>query len=233
MDIVAQNSIVELIQAGRAESALLVLNRHLHKEPNDWYALYMSGVALRALGRLDDAITYLAKAVSVNADEAPVHLALGIALQLSGRLDDAVRSLLAAIQLRPDLYEAYNSLGITYKKLGRHKEALNTYEQGIDRLMASVSKIVHSDPTRCYREEIVDGERIRTVLPYVFMKTREMLRANPLYAILTNNVAVCFAELGQINEAQRLYEEAIEFTPDGYNYPDPHQHLQRLTGNTK
>lgn len=230
IDRATQDRVVELIQSGRAELAIRFLSRHLQEKPCDWYAHYMSGVAFRALGRLDDSVAHLTKAISIKPDEAPVHLALGIALQLNGRLDAAVRSLQAAIQLRPDLYEAYSSLGITYKRLGRYKEALDTYEQGIDRLMSSVSTAVHSDSTRCYRDEVVDGEQIRTVLPYVFMKTREMLRANPLYAILTNNVAVCLEEIGKISEARKIYEEAIEFTPDGYDYPEPIRNLQRLLG---
>jgi tetratricopeptide (TPR) repeat protein len=233
MDRTTQHRVVELFQSGRVESALSVLNRQLQEEPCDWWALYMSGVAFRALGRLDDAVTHLTRAISVKNDEAPVHLALGIALQISGKFEGAIRSLLVAIQLMPDLYEAYNSLGITYKKLGRYKEALDTYKQGIDRLIASVYAVVRSDPTQCYqcyREEVVDGERTVTVLPYFFMKTREMLRADPVYAIFLNNVAICLEELGQISEAQGLYEDAIEFTPDGYSYPDPHRNLQRLIG---
>lgn len=230
VDRATQHQVAELLQSGRGESALLILNRHLQEEPGDWYALYMSGVALRALGRFDAAVARLTKAIDAKPDVPPVHLALGIALQLSGRLEDAARSLSTAIQLKPDLFEAHNSLGITYKKLGRYKDALAAYEQGIERLMASVSAAVHADPSRCYREEVVDGKRVRTVLPYVFTKTREMLRANPICAILTNNVAACLEELGQIPEARKLYQEAIEFTPDGYDYPDPQQSLQRLKG---
>jgi tetratricopeptide (TPR) repeat protein len=147
------------------------------------------------------------------------------------KLDDAVRCLSAAIQLLPDLYEAHNSLGMTYKKLGRYTDALQSYEQGRERLVASTSAIVHSEPSRCYRDEVVDGKRIRTVLPYVFVKTHELLRSTPLYAILTNNIAVCYHELGQTTEAHRLYEEAIKFIPDGYNYPDPYRNLQRLVEN--
>ena len=228
MDRATQDRVVGLIQTGRADAALLVLSRHVQDQPRDWYALYLSGVASRALGSLDQAIAFLAKSIAVRPTEASVHLALGIALQLDEQFDSAVDSLLAAIRLKPDLFEAYNSLGLTYKKQGRYKHALETYEQGIERLMASVSAVVHSDESRCYTEEIVDGKRIRTVLPYVLMKTREMLRANPLYAIFTNNVGVCFEEIGQLDEARVHFAEAVELTPDGYNYPDPLLNLRRL-----
>jgi Flp pilus assembly protein TadD len=77
IDRATQEHLVELIQSGRAESAIELLNHHLRQEPQDWYALYMSGVALRALGRLGEAAARLTKAVSIKADEASVHLALG------------------------------------------------------------------------------------------------------------------------------------------------------------
>ncbi len=228
MNNTEQAQVIELIQSGRADLALQMLTRHLEYEPRDWYAHYMSGVACRFLDRLEHAMAHLSEAIAIQPDQAPVHLALGIAQQLAGRLDQAALSLSQAIELQPDLYEAYNSLGITYKKQGRYKEALDAYARGTDRLMHSVSAAVHADPSRCYRDEEVDGKRTRTVLPYVFIRTRELIRATPLYAILRNNMAVCLEELGAVSEARELYQEAIELTPDGYAYPDPHENLRRL-----
>ena len=73
----------------------------------------------------------------------------------------------------------------------------------------------------CYRDEVIDGKATHTILPYVHLKTFELLKSNPLYAILRNNTGVCLAELGDIYNARKLYQEAIECTPNGYNYPDP------------
>jgi hypothetical protein len=35
-------------------------------------------------------------------------------------------------------------------------------------------------------------------------------------------------ELGDAGAARQQFEEAIEFIPDGYNYPDPHNHLAAI-----
>lgn len=223
-----QEKVVALIQAGRHRQALAILEDHLRTEPHDWYAIYMSGVANRFLGDLDEAIALLSRAVTLNANQAPVFLALGIAQQLRGNLEDAVVSLTHAIRLKPELVEAYNSLGLTFKKMHRYKDALESYERGSERLMELVSVQVHKDPALCYHHEVIDGKAGRTVLPYVFSKTLQLLKSDPVYAILRNNAGVCLAEIGDIENARKLYMEAIECTPEGYNYPDPITNLKNL-----
>ncbi len=224
MNHAEQDQVIDLIQSGRADVALQLLGQHIELEPSDWYTHYMSGVACRYLGRIEEAVAHLSDAIAMQPEQAPVHLALGIAQQIAGRFDQAELSLLRAIELAPDLYEAYNSLGLTYKKQGRYQEAIRMYSRGIDRLWQNVSAVVHADPSRCYKVE--DG--IRHTLPYVFVKTRELLRANILYAVFQNNIGVSMADLGAVSEARECYQEAIEFTPDGYAYPDPHENLRRL-----
>ncbi len=228
MQSVKQEQVVQLIQAGQHREALAVLEGHLSAEPNDWYAYYMSGVAYRFIGALDRAVFFLTKAAELKPGEAPVLLALGISHQLSGHFDEAVAALKQAIDHRMDFVEAYNSLGLTYRKMGRITEALDSYNEGTERMFELASAQVHKNPSLCYREEVIDGKATRTVLPYVFVKTFELLKSNPLYATLRNNAGVCFAELGDIESARNLYMEAIEYTPDGYDYSDPVRNLESL-----
>jgi Flp pilus assembly protein TadD len=224
----AQTKVVELIQTGRHNQALEVLEAHLQSEPNDWYAFYMSGVANRFLGNLDEAVSLLKQAVALSPNQAPVFLALGIGQQVGGNLEEAVASLTRAKELKPELIEAYNSLGLTFKKMRRYKDALESYERGSEMVMELVSLEVHKDAALCYRDEVIDGETVRTVLPYVLLKTLELLKSNPVYAILRNNAGVCLAELGDTEGARDLYKEAIDCTPEGYHYPDPFTNLERL-----
>jgi len=112
--------------------------------------------------------------------------------------------------------------------MGQINEALNSYNEGTERLLELTSAQVHKNHSLCHREEVIDGEATRTVLPYVFVKTFELLKSNPMYATLRNNAGVCFAERGDIESARSLYLEAIEYTPDGYDYPDPVRNLESL-----
>lgn len=184
----------------------------------------------RFMGDFDRAVAFLIKATKLNPGEAPVLLALGIAHQLSGQFEQAVGALKQAIVCDENFIEAYNSLGLTYRKMGRLREALESYEEGTERLMELVSAEVHKDPSKCYRDEVIDGKATRTILPYVLAKTFELLKANLLYASLRNNAGVCLLELGDVENAHKLFQDAIECTPDGYDYPDPVRNLKQLDG---
>lgn len=172
----------------------------------------------------------LIKATKLKPGEAPILLALGIAHQMSGQFEQAVAALKQAIASEQNFIEAYNSLGLTYRKMARFREALESYEEGTERLMELVSAEVHKHPSMCYRDEVIDGKATRTVLPYVLAKTFELLKSNPLYATLRNNAGVCLIELGNVENARKLFQDAIECTPDGYDYPDPLRNLESLGG---
>lgn len=228
MQTQTQEQIWKLLSAGKYRQALGILREQLRLAPDDWYANYLAGICFRFLGSFDQAITHLTAAAKVRPAESPVLLALGIAYQLAGHPEQSVSALERAIQADEGLIEAYNSLGLTYRKLSRFRDALEWYERGTDRLMKLVSEKVHDDPSKCYRDEVIDGKPTRTLLPYVFTKTQDLLKSNVLYAGLRNNAGVCYAELGDIESARSCFEDAIECTPDGYDYPDPVTNLEDL-----
>ena len=67
------------------------------------------------------------------------------------------------------------------------------------------------------------------VFPYTFEKIQEMLRADPMYAIIKNNKGVCLIEIGDIKSAQEQFKESIECISDGYNYPDQYENLKSIS----
>ena len=223
-----QERIARLLSAGEHRQALGIVREQLRLEPDDWYANYLAGICSRFLGSFDHAITHLNAAAKVRPAESSVLLALGIAYQLAGHLEQSVSALERAIQADKDLIEAYNSLGLTYRKLNRFRDALEWYERGTDRLMKLVSEKVHEDPSKCYRDELIDGKATRTLLPYVFAKTQELLKSNLVYAAMRNNAGVCHVDVGDMESARACFEDAIECTPDGYDYPDPARNLKDL-----
>src|SRR5262249_46794080 len=89
----------------------------IEQNPN---ALNNLGVALRALGKTDDAISRFRKALdrtrtfgffgSGNLPEA--HYNLGSTLDASGRYDEAISEFRRALALRPDYAEAHNDFGV-------------------------------------------------------------------------------------------------------------------------
>ena len=217
-----------LMQQKRFAEALPIFLHLIDTSPEDWSLHYMAGQCFRFSNRLPESVQYLSKAASLNSDEPQVFLALGIARQLTENYKLALDAFEEAVRLAPQLFSAYNSIGLTYKKMGNFRKALEWYSRATKILFAAVSEEVQKKREKCFREESMDGNKELVIQPYLFEKTHEMLRSEPSYSILKNNIGICLAELGELDAAREQFTESIEFIPDGYDYPDPYRHLKLI-----
>jgi tetratricopeptide (TPR) repeat protein len=218
----------ELMQQQKFSDALPIIMGMLKSHSEDWQINYMAGQCYRFLNNIPDAVRLLTKSASLNPSEATILLALGIALQLAEEYELSIEKLEQAVRLDRSLIPAHNSLGLTYRKLGKIDEAVSCYCEAEEELCKAINKEVLKDLEKCYRDEIVDGKSVRYVLPYVVTRTKELLRADPTYAIILNNIGVCFMEAGVMDTAREQFVKSIEFIPDGYHYPDPARNLESI-----
>jgi tetratricopeptide (TPR) repeat protein len=225
VDKARQSAVIELISIRKHSQALTLLRSELETNPDDYFSHYHSGTCLRFLGAIDEAIHHYSEAVRLMPSSGSAHMSLGVAYQLNGQFEAAISELHKAIELSPDLIEAYNSIGLTYRKMDQPRMALEWYEKGINRLWESVQHKVHELPSKCYR---IEADGVRTVLPFVFSETQRLFKSNVLYSVLCNNAGICLQVLGEIAEARGRFEEAIDLTPDGYDYSDPVLNLKNL-----
>jgi len=220
---------IDLMQQQRFAEAIPVFISQIEAHPDDWSLYYMAGQCFRFTENLPGAMHALQRAADLKPDEAQVFLALGIVQQLAEDYKASVAALEHAIQLAPTLFYAYNSLGLTYRKLGAFNKALEWYSRAAEGVVDAISDEVFKDRENCFQEELVDGEKTLTVLPYAMKRTHELLRSDPMYATLKNNMGVCLVELGDTESAEKQFREAIEFIPDGYDYPDPYVNLESIS----
>ena len=89
------------------------------------------GNTLKELGKLEEALESLGRAVALKPDYPEAHNNLGATLQELGRLEEAAASYTQVIALEPDSAEAYGNLGMTLQELGRLGEAEVSYGQAI------------------------------------------------------------------------------------------------------
>ena len=226
-----RDTVMNLMKQGRFAEALPMLLRLTESDPSDWYLFYAIGQCYRSTYNYPEAVQSLKKASKLNPDESEIFLALGIAYQLTEEYSSAVATLKQSISLDPQQISAYNSIGLTYRKSGDFEKALEWYSQAEELYVGEVAKKVEQKRDKCYRDEIVEGKKSRVVLPYFFEKTHEMLRSEPIYAFIKNNIGVCLVQLGDIGLAQEAFKESIEFIPDGFNYPDPFKNLESISTN--
>ena len=100
------------------------------QQPADAEAHYNLGVALKAQGKLEEAIAEFRAAIRLKPDYAEAHSNLGIALRAQGKLEEAIAEYRAAIRLKPDNAEAHDNLGIALEDQGKLEEAVAEIPQG-------------------------------------------------------------------------------------------------------
>jgi len=76
------------------------------------------GAALRAQGKVDEAIASYRKAFDLDPKSAKAHNNLGYALEAQGKLDEAIACYRSSIELDPQSAWAHNSLGSALGKKG-------------------------------------------------------------------------------------------------------------------
>ena len=99
---------------------------------NNLFLWNLMGISAAQLGKLDEAIHALKKAVSIKPDYAEGFYNIGNALQSQGKLDEAVEAFRRAVSIKPDYADAYNNLGIARKDQGKLEEAVEAYTRALE-----------------------------------------------------------------------------------------------------
>jgi tetratricopeptide (TPR) repeat protein len=221
----------DLIKQGDAQSGMNLLKEEFLKTPYDWKIHYHTGMAWRIIGDLDKAIFSYKRAIQLCPDnESSGHInyyGLGIAFQLKGDFDNAIDNLRKAYQLDNTSVQALNSLGLTYKKKGDLEKAIEIYNHACQTMMNNIMQKLQAEghePTH----QSPDDEKVAIVNMEIFNHVPGKLKEDNLYCMLQNNIGVCYAEMGKIEEAKSAFRESIQFIPDGFDYPAPYYGLQQL-----
>jgi len=98
-------------------------------DPNHSDSLHLLGVIAHQIGRNEQAIDLIGKAIALNDRVPAFHNNIGLALRAIGRLEDAVAHYTRGISLKPDFAEAYKNLGDVLKQQGKADAAMMQYQQ--------------------------------------------------------------------------------------------------------
>jgi len=118
-------------QTGNLLEAETICLHALSLDQNDCNVLHLLGLLAMQNNKLEQAIKFLSRAISINPLLYAVHFSLGNAYQAQGKLGQAICSYQQALSLKPDYAEAHNNIGVACKALGRLVNALNHYNKAI------------------------------------------------------------------------------------------------------
>lgn len=116
----------------QGKEALPALQKTAELSPDDAEAHTNLAIALRDLGRFDDAVASCRRALEIKPDFAEAHNNLGNALLGIGQLTGAVESYRRALEIKPDFADAHNNLGNALQDLRQLDSAAASYRRAVE-----------------------------------------------------------------------------------------------------
>ena len=120
------------VQAGELHSAEAICQQVVQQQPNHARALHLLGVIAQQVGRSEDALEYLGRAIGANPDLTVAHGQMGLAYQTLRRLDEATACFQRALQLEPGNVLSQFCLGDTRLKQGMLDEAADCFRRVLE-----------------------------------------------------------------------------------------------------
>ncbi len=121
------DAINRLFEAGQFERVLVDAKVLTRRFPLDGYGWRAMGAALLNLGRTDQAMQSLRRAVELGPKDIRAMSNLGFALQLLGRPVESEVNLRLALKYQPDFAAAHVNLGVTLFQQDRHADAATCF----------------------------------------------------------------------------------------------------------
>jgi serine/threonine protein kinase/tetratricopeptide (TPR) repeat protein len=100
--------------------------------PEDAASQFVRGLVLRRLGRSDEALGALRKAILLQPDQGDFHYALGGALSDQGQQEEAVAAFQEAAALQPQSADFQYALANALARIGKYSEAAGVYQRALD-----------------------------------------------------------------------------------------------------
>ena len=194
-----------LLERGRWEEGVAVLDASLAIDPTQQLMLTNRGNALIELGRFDEAMASYQAAIDLEPElsRSAAYHNLGVYLQGLGRSEEAIRMFDRVIALEPDTADAWANRGVGLSILGRHEEALVAFERALELEPLSVPAMTNRGI--CHYQA---GRTEQALEAY-----REAMNVNGPDPDLLSNMALALDALGRSDEALASCDRALALRP--------------------
>ncbi len=108
---------------------------------------------------------------------------------------------------------------------GKVEEALEQYSKAFDLLIDDAGKYAKEQES-----DTTDLHELRKIADKLFAHSKTYLKRNITASYILNAMGVLFVQLKDYPNAQQRLMEAMEFIPDGTDYSDPADNLERISG---
>jgi tetratricopeptide (TPR) repeat protein len=179
---------------------------------NDVQQLLAAGQLAHQQGHFEDAIRNYNRVITLSANQprlaALANFRIGNVYMTQGKFGNAEVAFERAVALNPGDAESYNNLGEALGELRQYPRALEAFNRAISLdqklLKAKYNQAVSYDRMGNFRYS-----------EFVF---RNLIKANPQYALAYDGLAVTLSKAGRAKEAISFHERAIALEPREPSY---------------
>jgi len=161
------------------------------------------GASLYALGRYEEAINCLAKAIEIEPHDAVAWNNKGNPLRSLGRHEESLACYSKALEINSRVAGFWSNKGLTLCALGRYEEALTCYSKSleIEPQQAGVlsNKGLALSPQGRHQEALTC--------------CRRAVEIDPQFSAAWNNLGIALSGLGRLEEAHACFTKAVEIDP--------------------
>ena len=181
-----------------------VMRRRIEKYPGDFVAHFNLGAALQALGRHDEALLYLSRAIAIQPKNATARNNLAVSLLVTERYDESIRQFRESLALDPGYRNARFNLARALMANGDNSGALGEFLKYLQAVPDDVQ--AHEFAGRLY----ATLGKLADSLPH-FRKAADL---QPADTTLQTNLGVALARTGDLNGAITAFEAALKADPE-------------------
>jgi tetratricopeptide (TPR) repeat protein len=209
----------EEIDKGKIKEGINILNDVLRQTPNDWKIYYNLGQAYKIDGNIDKAIELLDKAKTIDTEGYLCNfLGLSELYLTKNDFENAIISLRdvfsSKIPKAEQIVQIIYSMGITFYNNDQIVFAKEVFEE-TDKMISDI--VFHKVFTNeDYKPKANDDGEVDMEMVFC-----DFYREEPLSYQVKNNLGVCLAELGFLEEAKKAFKESIKYTPAGLDCQAP------------
>lgn len=226
----------------RLDEARTFFEKELKIVPDDFYALFFSGVAAVSQNKYEEAMPFLKKAIAVNSQSGEAHLFLAQAQIGMGELTDAEKNLRRAIELEArsegkntQARRTHFMLGRLLLQTGRKEEgkkeleiAAELQKKSLDNSRSEVNKILGEVVED--NESKADEKASMTFNTQINLSPERIVQIEKLKPFLTEIIAQSYNNLGVIATQRSLLDKAFDHFSAAYQWKPDLSNLARNFG---
>ena len=186
------------------QNSITLFQRAVDVTSNNFLIYNNFANVLGKMGKLNQSLEYLNKALALRPNSAEIHNNLGNAFRELGKVDQAIEHYKEAVKYKPDLADAHFNLGIALSKKGNFNEAVAEYQKALAIEPANADTL--SELGLVYAQQ---GK-----LDQAFDCYNKAIVIEPANIIAHGRLGLALAEQGKIDDAIREFRTVLKARPD-------------------